>query len=128
MKKFPILVLERINLSVQLKETHYIIKPQCSDLFSSTLSTHVELASRDLCLRLCACVCVERGGQGVGGGGGTNYLSRRVQNGKPLVTCVKDESISPTAKITWCLQKVQRENRGRKWGWWKKGGEGAVKH
>lgn len=47
----------------------------------------------------------------------TNYLSRRVQDVKPLVTCIgKVKSISPTAKITWYLGEVrlQREYKWKK--------------
>ena len=72
----------------------------------STLTTRVELW-----------VCVCGGEKGEGGEKETNYLRRRVQDGKPLVSCAgKDWSISPEAKITWYLQEVrlQREYRERK--------------
>lgn len=77
----------------------------------STLTTRVELW---------VCVCGEEEEEEEGVGKDTNYRSRRVQDGKPLVTCVgKDWSISPTAKITWFLQEVrlQRENRGQEEAW-----------
>lgn len=76
-----------------------------------TLTTHVELW-------VCMCVC--QYGQGVGGGAGgaTSTITAGVfQDGKPLLPCLRERVLLPTAKITWYLQqvKLQEGYRGRKW-------------
>lgn len=89
MKKVPIFVTERIILSVRLKRLITLLSHSAVICFQvqqgslcSTLTTHVEL---------CVCVCVCNG-EGGGGVGGTPTITADVfQDGKPLVSCVREK-------------------------------------
>lgn len=86
MKKVPIFVTERIILSVRLKRLITLLSHSAVICFQvqqgslcSTLTSHVELW---------VCVC---NGEGGGGAGGTPTITADVfQDGKPLVSCVRE--------------------------------------
>lgn len=52
-------------------------------------------------------VCVCQYGQGVGGGATLTITAGVFQDGKPLLPCVRERVLLPTAKITWYLQQVK---------------------
>lgn len=86
MKKVPIFVTERMILSVRLKRLITLLSHSAVICFQvqqgslcSTLTSHVELW---------VCVC---NGEGGGGVGGTPTITADVfQDGKPLVSCVRE--------------------------------------
>jgi len=101
MKSVAVFVPERINLSVRLKRLITLLSHTAVICFQVQQGL---LCSTSTAQLSCGSVCVRRD---------TNYLSRCVLVGKLLVTCVgKDQSISPTAQITRCLQGVKLQSTG----------------